>query len=314
MAVIKQKIYVGNLANVMSLFDQIQVHRSEDGEDDTYSEITAAAAAGATILGTEEGPFTLNGTTIRLVVDSGAEQEVTFVSADPIETSDVASFLTSELSGVTASDDGGAIRLTSATTGTGSKLLVTGGTSLAELGFVLDDEDTGEDVRITLVAGQSEYEYDDQDGDVDYFYKTRYYNSATLAVSSFSIAVQGSVGSIIGASHLIKGTLDLATLDGVPVVGRRVTFHPIYVASGLVDDGIGVVRGDIQIYTDTSGHAEVMLVRGALVDVTISGTGITRRITIPSTGTEFDVLGEVAAADDIFQIQVPDIPAAVRRS
>lgn len=314
MAVIKLKIYVGNLTNVMGLFHQIQVHRSEVGEPGPYTEITAAADVAATILGTVAAPFTLNGKTLKLKVDEGAEQVITFATADPINVDDTVDFLNGELVDAVASEEVGAVRLTSGTLGTGSVLEITGGTALADLGFVLDDRDNGEDERILLVAGQVDYEYDDKSGDADFFYQTRYYNTGSGAVSSFSDPIQGDIGSIIGASYLIKGVLDLATLSGAPVSERRISFHPVYVPSALVVDDIGVVRGDIEVYTDSAGHAEVMLIKGATVDVSISGTGITRQIVVPSTGTEFDVLGEIAAADDVFQIQIPDIPAAVRRT
>lgn len=314
MAVIKLKIYVGNLANVMGLFDQIQVHRSEVGEAGPYAEITGPADAAATVLGSVAAPFTLNSKTLKLKVDGGAEQTITFVTADPINADDAVDFLNGELAGAVAAEEVGAIRLISSTLGTGSFLEITGGTALADLGFTLGYKDNGEDERILLMAGQADYEYDDQSGDADFYYQTRYYNSGTGAVSSFSDPIQGDIGSVIGASYLIKGVLDLATLDGAPVADRRVTFHPVYVPSALVVDDVGVVRGGIEVYTDPAGHAEVMLIRGATVDVTIAGTGITRQITVPSAGTEFDVLGEVAAADDVFQIQIPDIPAAVRRT
>ncbi len=314
MAVIKLKIYVGNLTNVLGLFDQIQVHRSEVGELGPYTEITGAADAAATLLGSVSAPFTLNGKTLILKVDDGSEQTITFATADPINVDDTVDFINDNLTGATAVEEVGAVRLTSDTLGTSSLLEIVGGTALADLGFTVGDKDNGEDARVDLVPGQADYEYDDQSGDADYWYQTRYYNTGSGSTSSFSDPIQGDIGSIIGASYLIKGTLDLATLDGAPIEDRRITFHPVYVPSGLVVDDIGVVRGDIEVYTDAAGHAEVMLVKGATVDVTISGTGITRQITVPSTGTEFDVLSEIAAADDIFQIQTPDISAAVRRT
>jgi len=35
---------------------------------------------------------------------------------------------------------------------------------------------------------------------------------------------------------------------------------------------------------------------------------------VPSTGTDFSVNDAIAASDDLFQVQVPDIPSAVRRT
>lgn len=313
MAVIKLRIFVPNLANVMGLFDKIQVERSESGVGGPYTEITAAADAAATLLGTQTAPFTLNGKTLLLKVDGGSEQTITFVSADPINVDDTVDFINDNVTGAVASEEVGAVRLTSSTLGTSSLLEITGGTALADLGLSVG-LDNGEDARITLQAGVTEYEYDDQSGDPDNYYRTRFYNSSTAAVSSYSDPVLGELGTIISVSSLILAKVDLANLDGTPIDDRRVSFYNTYTPSGLIVEDIGVVGRTIDIFTNQAGHAETMLIKGSIVNVSISGTAIMRKITIPTTGTEFNVLDEIAAADDIFQIQVPDIPAAVRRS
>jgi hypothetical protein len=64
-------------------------------------------------------------------------------------------------------------------------------------------EITGPGTRVTLVAGQNDYYYDDTSGDESYYYKTRYYNSSTLAVSTFSDPIKGD--TILGGDFL---TLD----------------------------------------------------------------------------------------------------------
>lgn len=314
MAVIKLRIFVPNLTNVMGLFDKIQVERSEAGVGGPYTEITGAAATAATLLGSQSAPFTLNGKTLLLKADGGVEQTITFVSADPINVDDTVDFINANLTGAVATEEVGAVRITSSTLGTSSLLEITGGTALADLGFTSGDADNGEDPRITLQAGVDEYEYDDQSGDPGNYYRTRFYNSSTAAVSSYSDPVLGEVGTIISVSYLILAKVDLANMDGTPIDDRRVSFYNVYVPSGLIVDDIGVVGRAIDIFTNQAGHAETMLIKGATMNVSISGTAIMRRITVPTTGTEFNVLSEIAAADDIFQIQTPDIPAAVRRS
>ena len=313
MAVIKLTIAVANLTNVMSLFDKIQVWRSEDGESGTYFEITGASAAAATILGTETSSFTLNGLTLKLKVDEGSEQTITFVSADPINVDDVVTFINDNLTGATATEDSGAVRLSSDTTGTSSTLEITGGTALTELGFVQDDKDNGEDARITLSAGVETYYFDDQSGDPEFYYKVRYYNSSTDAVSDFGAASKGDVGSVLPSSDLIKAIVRLTGMDGKPVTDRKVVFFNKYVPPLVISEYLMADR-EITIITDQVGYAETMLVKGSEVVVTIAGTSIVRHITVPSSGTEFSVNDAIAAADDLFQIQVPDIPAAVRRT
>ena len=90
-----------------------------------------------------------------------------------------------------------------------------------------------------------------------------------------------------------------------------VVFYNVYMPPLTVGD-IGIVGREISVETDQVGYVEVMLVKGATVDVTISGTGIIRQIVVPDA--DFNVLSAIAAVDDNFQIQTPDIPAAVRRS
>lgn len=311
MAIIKLKIYVANLTNVMGLFDKIQVWRSETGISGMYFEITGNALAGATLLGTQTGPFTLNGLTIKYKLDSGDEKTYTFVSTDPIGIDDVVLQLNNELTGITASEDVGRLRLTSDTTGTASILEITDGTALTELGFSAGDMDYGEDERIDLQTGVTEYLYDDLSGDPDNFYKVRYFNSSTLAVSSFGDPVKGDIGSVVAPTDLVKGFGTLAGLDGKPVVGRSIFFYNVFMPPLLVGD-IGIVGREVSVETDQAGYFETMMVKGATVDVVITGLGITRQITIPDT--DFNVLTEMAAAEDGFTIQTPDIPAAVRRS
>lgn len=311
MAIIKLKTYVANLSNVLSLFDKMQMWRSEAGILGTYFEITAAVATPATLLGTQTSPFTLNGKTLKLEVNQGSEQSITIVSADPIGIDDLVDFLNTELVGAIASEDVGALRLTTIASGTASVLEITGGTALTDLGFTVGQIDNGEDQRITLSPSSTLYEYDDQSGDPDNYYKVRYYNSATGAFSSFSDPVKGDIGSIVPPTDLVKAYGTFAKLDGKPQVGTAVIFYNVYMPPLYVGD-IGIIGREVRVETDQAGYLETMLVKGSIVDVIISGTGIIRRIRVPTS--DFNIMAAVAAADDNFQIQVPDIPAAVRRS
>lgn len=313
MAVIKLSIYVANLTNVMGLFDKIQVFRSESGVGGPFVPITASAAEPATLTGITTAPFNVNGKTLKLKVNEGVEQEVLFVSPDPVNIDNVVGEINSQLTGVTASDSVSSLKLTSGTTGTAATLEITGGTALAALGFLTGDHSNGKDAHITLVVGVTTYEYDDRSGDPDNYYETRYYNSSSGAVSSFSDPVKGDIGSILPVANLILAKIDLARLNGTPVSDCLVTFYNMYVPPIVISD-IGVIGKQISIVTDQAGHAETFLVRGSIVDVTIAGTQIIRQITVPTAGTEFNVMEAIALADDLFQIQVPDMTTAIRRS
>jgi hypothetical protein len=222
-------------------------------------------------------------------------------------------FINAVLVGAVASSASGAVRITSATTGTGSSLLITGGTALDALGFEKDQEDLGEDARITLQAGVYAYSFTDQATDPAYYYRVDYYHSVSGAASDPSAAVLGDVELALSPSALTLGYVQFALLGGRPSPEHRVAielvYDPTFVIGGFADVGT-----EIELETDAYGFGGVLLTHGLQLEITILGTGTTRRITVPSTGTEFDLLAAVAVADDMFQIQEIDIPAAVRRS
>lgn len=315
MAVIKVKIYVPEIANVLGLFDVIQIQRSEAGTP--YSDavdITADAAQNPELIGTEEGPFaSLQGKTFKVKVDGGSEQVLTFTTADPISLVNVIGEFDGAITGLTASDDGtGKLKLEGNVPGTVGTLEITGGTGLTILGFTSGDKDNGEDQHVTLMAGVDSYEYDDQSGEASYWYRTRYLNTTSGNVSSYSDWTQGSTGGVISAADLIVGRIKLANVDGTALVGKKVTIVNVF--NPLEADGYFLAGRSKQIETDGSGYAESTVIKGATLDVIIEGTSMIRRILVPDTGTEFNFLDPALQQDDPFQIQVPDLPSAVRRS
>lgn len=315
MATIKIKIFVAEIANVLTDFDHIQVQRSEAGSP--YGDakfITADSATKPSLVGTEEGPFaSLQGTTLKVKVNGGAEQEVTFTAADPISLTNVIAEITAAITGLTPQDNGeGKLELEGNTAGTIGTLEITGGTSLSILGFTSGDKDNGEDANIALSAGVSEYEYDDGSGAASYWYRFRYYNETAETFSSWSDWIQGSTGSAIDAAYLIVGKIYLANIDGTAISGAKVTLVNVF--SPLAADGYFLSGGRIELETDGTGYAETTLVKDSLIDVIIHGTSVIRRIQVPDTGTEFDLMDDSLVQDDPFNIQVPDLPAAVRRT
>lgn len=309
----KVKIYVSEIANVLTQFDQMQVQRSKVGSPYADAElITAAAAAAAELISANEGQYIIGGQDLFIEVDFGLEQTFTFILS-PATILDVVTEFNSNISGATASDDGtGKMKIESNTTGTGSKIVLPSGSALVTLGFTAGDEDAGEDANIDLVTDQTEYEYDDNDGDATYWYRTRYYNSVTGAFSSWSDWVQGDTGSAVTSANLIVGYVKLADTDGTALAEQKVVICNLFLPDK--QDGYAVLGGSKEIETDATGRAELTLVKGSVIDVIITGTSIVRRVDVPTTGTEFDMLDDAYSEDDPFSIQVPDLPAAVRRT
>jgi hypothetical protein len=313
-AVIKVKITVPELANVLSLFDRIEVQRSVAGPP-TFGDAaftTGLTATAAAFSGTEEGPFIgLQGQSLQLKVDEGTVQTVTFTAANPVSLSNVITEFNGVIVGAIASDDAGKLKITSSELGTDSVLEIIGGTAVVTLGFTVAQKSTGLDPHVTLLPGVSEYTYDDQSGLATNYYRTRYKNSISSNVSSYSDWIQGSSGAAIDGSLLAVGTVKLADIDGTAIIGGKVTVVNVF--SPLISGGFFIAGRSKTVETDATGQAQITLVRGAEIDVIIEGTSVIRRIVVPNV-SPFDLLDPLLQTDDPFGIQTPDLPAAVRRS
>lgn len=311
MASIRVIIAVDDVSDVLESYNQIQVYRSMDGIGGTYNEITASEPSAASVSGTNDAPFTLNGETLSVRIDDGAVQDVTVEEEDPVFIDPLLTELLGKITDATLSNGGtGNLKIESTFTGTQSIVEITGGTGLTELGLTVGKV-TGQDRRVTLQDGYDEYTFIDSGGDTTYYYKVRFYNSYTGQTSDFSDPIPGAQVSPI-AAELVTASLDLVGLDGEPLADRLITISNVFDPDALVVSSHGVLGRAVTFSTDASGHGEISLVIGTVVDVSISGTGLTRRITVPDT--DFDLTAAVAAADDIFQIQTPSFPDAIRRS
>jgi hypothetical protein len=316
-ATVKLKIYVAELTNVMSLYDTIAVQRSTTAPPTTTEvDLTKDTAAPAVLVGTLEGPYLINGQTFTFKVN-GTELTVTFISPSPVALPDVVDEINDALAtaglAATASDDGtGKLKLETNDNGTHFTLEIISGTALVELGFTAGDKDNGEAAHIILQAGITDYEFDDGSGLASYYYRTRFYNTVNGTFSAWSDWILGQTGAVVDASELIVGKVKLAGLDGVALVNSKVVITNVY--DQVVKDDYGIFGSSITLETDGTGYAETTLVKGSLIDVIFAGTSIVRRILVPSTGTEFDLLDDSLVVGDQFEIKVPDLPYAPRRS
>lgn len=313
MASIRVITAIDDVNDVLESYDQLEVHRSVSGVGGPYVNITGDAPTSGYVSGTNDAPFTLNGLTLQLRVDDGATQDITIEEADPVYIDPLIEELNEKLTSCVASNGGtGNLKITSNTTGTASGVEIVGGTGLTALGLTVGKE-TGIDRRITLQEDYTEFTFVDSGGETSYYYEVRFYNSLTGQTSDFSDPIPGAQVSPISAD-LITATIDMVGINGEPMADVLIIVSNTYDPNALIVSSYGVLGRTLEFSTDASGHAEQNLVMGSVVDVTITGTGITRRIEVPTAGTSFDLLAAVAAADDILQIQTPDIPNAIRRS
>ena len=315
MATIKITFEVAELANVLALYDKMQVQRSEDGPPN-YADaafITGASSIRPAIIGTSEDFTGLLNKVLKLIVDGGAEQSWTFDLPGPVDLSNVLAEINANFTGLTATDDGtGKVKLEGNLAGTAGTLEIGNGSSNSVLGFVTGTKVNGLDPHITLLPLQTSYQYDDQSGDPDNYYRSRYYNSISGVYSSWSDWIQGTTGAALSGSNLIQARIKLARLDGTAWEGAEITIVNIY--ETLKVEGYGIFGANISKKTDALGTAIFTLIKGTTVDVIIRGTSVIRRITVPTTGTEFDLLDDSLVRGDALEIQVPDLPSAPRYS
>jgi hypothetical protein len=204
------------------------------------------------------------------------------------------------------------LRISTTNSGTQFTLEIISGSAVTVLGFTNGQKSNGTAAFITLVGGTDQYEFDDGSGQASYYYRSRFVNTANGTYSAWSDWIQGTTGAAVDPAQLIIAKVKLAALDGTALPGKVIaivnTFQP------NMADGYGIFGSTLTLETDGTGQAETTLVRGSLVDVIFSGTSIARRIRVPASGSEFDLLDSSLVVGDEFQIQRPDLPYAPRRS
>lgn len=307
-------IAVEGIADVLANYDAIHVQRSALGSPYTDAvDVTGDASTKPAIVGTLEGAFdNLQGKTLILAVDKGSDQTVLFSDPDPIALVAVIAEISQVLTGATPKNDGtGKLKIEGNNPGTDGHLKIVDGTSLAILGLTKDAESNGKDIRPTLQAGVSLYSYTDNGGLSGYYYRTRYHNTTTAVYSAWS-DWRAVASEAISASKLITAKVRLAGADGSALASRKVTIRPVNASYKV--EGYGIQGGAVTITTDSQGLAQTDLVMGAVVDVLFGGTDLVRRITVPSSGTEFDLLDDSLVTHDPWEIKKADIPDAIRRS
>jgi len=309
-------------------FDQIEVWRSKTTSSGPYEELTAETWRYARLPhGAGDIPSTpvtgadviVVGSDLQLRLNERDDLTILFTGTDPLTLTQVASqIVAGGLTRVNSYvDEDGLLVIETTEPGTGALLRIVGGEATGILGLPTEEPESlanGRDPRITLMQGTSEYIFSDIRGSEGYYYKTRFRNSFSQAVSEFSQPFP--VGQALGlsAARVVCGRLDLVAQDGKPL--RNVEVHVFNGHRGqIVDDKL--VAGPVQSQlSDRSGRVEFHLVRGMRATVTIMGTDITRDIEVPSDENVkvFNLLDPTVSVEDVFTVQVPNIVYAQRRS
>lgn len=320
------------------LFDRIEVWRSTLGSSGPYYELTNTSWKPARVPENAEdessspptGPsVVIVGKELVLRVNEDDEDEitVTFTGVDPLTFADCASQVTDVGDGrvrAYVADDGTfVVETTQSGSAATLRVMESDGAALLELPYSDPNDLTatptsfsqGKEARIQLHVGVEKYLFTDYRGSDAYYYRTRFNNSLTGAYSEFSRAFGVGAAPGISADNLALGQLTVAGLSGRPARNVEVTIFNSF--QGELVEGHFVAESQQTKLTDDDGYVEFLLVRGVRCTVAISNTSVVRDIIVP-TDTNinvFDLLGaDVSTAKDVFEVQVPDIITAERRS
>lgn len=310
-------------------FDRLEVWRSQSTDQGPYEPLHADTWLPARLpVGNDtavppspaqDGPSVpLVGLTLQFLLDASVPVNVTFTGSNPLTFGQAATQIQAQSLGLlTAFVLGSTLIVQTVEAGLKATLLCSGGTAAPLLGLPTVGPDAlayGRDARIVLKHGEQDYSFVDPNGSASFFYRARFFNSFAETVSQWSAPFQGTTPQGLDNAALCRGFVRLVDLTGEPAAGQEVLIHNNF--NGQQVEGQVVVGGDIQLLTDSKGYAEVLLARGASITVGIGGTSLARDVVVPTDPAveSFDLLASAGASNDLFAVQVPSIPYAVRRT
>jgi len=313
---IQLKYFVAEISLALATYSRLRWHRSRSGQYGLYEPVTTTYPSAAVLLGSSVEPHQINGRTLSFKVNGVSDINVTFTDPDPVSTAQVVAAITLATPLVVATDVGGALQLTSVLTGRLGSIEILSGDANPSLGFVEGDCAIGKDADSILLAGVHDYLYTDQNSHRDYWYRVEFLHHVTLQTSGVGVPFPALHAQSVSSDQTIPCFLRLCDLSGSPLVGRCITFSNPFLPNTVMDDSRrwGIFRHYSQVATDTNGYAEIRLLRGMTLDMSVDGTGFVRRLQIPTTGDSVDLLDPSLVVEDEFGIQEPVVDFAIRTS
>jgi hypothetical protein len=309
-------------------FDRLEVWRSIGGKygpytalhGDTWAPAVLPLGAGGTPSGT--GPsVTISGLDLELLVGgpNGATPiSITFTGSNPLTYSQAATQIAAGSNGLLLSYVvGDVLVVQTVSVGEAISLQCTGGQAAPILGLAtqgLDSVAYGQDARIVLTNTQEQYQFIDANGSPEFYYKTRFENSANQLTSDYSLPFQGPQAPGLPQSSLVLCYVDLVDLQGNPFANQEVLLYSRF--EGVQVGTQTVAGGSQRLITDVTGHAQLMLPRGLSVTVSIPGTSLARDFVVPTDASvqSISMFDPTVSHDDLFTVQHPVIPYAVKRT
>lgn len=309
-------------------FDRVEVWRSRLSGAGPYEAITDATwtparlpvGAGARPSVPETGPFlVISGRSLLLRVNEAIDLTISFTGSDPLTLAQCATQVADQSGGLLSSYVlGGRLVIETQQPGGAAVLRCVGGDAAPALKLATAEPASvafGKDANLALVQGELSYTITDYNGSSHFWYKTRFRNSLTGALSDFSTPFQVGKGGVgLSSDRLIVGYVELVDAQGQGLKNREVLVYNRF--DGSVFDEKVVAGGTVKMLTDKNGRAEFTLVRGSYVTVGVSGTSLVRDIHVPTDPTldSFNLMSAEVGSNDVFTVRVPVLSYGVRRS
>lgn len=296
-------------------FNRLRWYRSTTGKNGYYVPATAGVAKPA-MLRSQPRTRALAGTNLSLRINGLVEINVPFPGPDPVELDAVVSLIIASSAALAVSHDNGYLTIETLTAGTDASLEVLSSSAAAPLGLIVGDAVSGMTPDNLLMPGVSEYLFEDYQSGVTTWYQTQLVNSVTGVAGPMSAPFQSRSRDSVPIAKMIGCFVRLVDLQGMPLAGRRVTIHNVFMPNTISagTKSWGIFRQYEEIVTDPNGYAQLWLMRGATIDVTIAGTGFTRRVQLPVQGTLINLLDPLLQTTDEFGIHQPAVDFAIRMS
>jgi len=138
----------------------------------------------------------------------------------------------------------------------------------------------------------------------DYLLQIPNENKLVFEVDYLDVAFPEDVGA--ATSSLSKMKVYVVDLSGAPKKNINIMIRGLY---SPFSTGEYMVHGDKTMETNFNGYAEITLIRGQKVEVSIGGTPIHRTITVPDS-SEFNLASVISEDGDPFtSVQFVPVPA-----
>ncbi len=309
--IITLDLHVPEIEKVLSLYDRMEIWRSSDNI--TYNEITGPIDTYASIDGSTSGTWNLNGTTLSIAKNSSPAINITFTLPNPYDLLSIINIInpyfydsetpTYKIASQVPSNTN-RLRLISDIKGIESNIQISG--SAATILGLSTTKVYGIIHRIVLTNPTTRYQfYDTSAENQTYYYKTRFSNSKTGRVSSFSSYIISPLQPIVNNSNLVTCYCKLADHKGDPLKDRRIILvlqqpYVIGSSSTLTVPLIGITEQRIELLTDQFGFASTKIPKNTLIKVFIENSYLNRII---NTGTaDFDLLDKLSTSYDPFNL------------